>query len=70
VWKVKPMQYSEFLFAKQHNSIISMGFASLNIHVEIHKIHIEGDAIPIGNLNLFFNLFSITKISKLESIFV
>jgi hypothetical protein len=47
-----------------------MGFASLNIHVEIHKIHIEGNPIPIGDLNLFLNLFSITKVSKLESIFV
>jgi len=47
-----------------------MGFASLNIHVEIHKIHVEGSAIRIGNLNLFLNLFSITKVSKLESIFV
>jgi hypothetical protein len=43
-----------------------MGFASLNIHVEIHKIHIEGSATPIRNLNLF----SITKVSKLESIFL
>jgi hypothetical protein len=40
-----------------------MGFASLNIHDEIHKIHIEGSAI--GNINLFLNLFSITKVSKL-----
>jgi hypothetical protein len=47
-----------------------MGFASLNIHVKIHKIHIESNAIPIGSLYLFLNLFSITKFSKLESIFV
>jgi hypothetical protein len=47
-----------------------MGFASLNIHVEIHKIHIEGSTILIENLNLFLNLFSITKVSKLESIFL
>jgi hypothetical protein len=43
-----------------------MGFASLNIHVEIHKIHNKSSAILIGNLNLF----SIIEISKLESIFV
>jgi hypothetical protein len=39
-----------------------MGFASLNIHVEIHKIHIKSIAIPINFLNLFVNLFSITKV--------
>jgi len=43
-----------------------MGFAALNIHLEIHKIHSKSNAIPIRN----FNLFSIIKISKLESIFV
>ncbi len=36
-----------------------MVFASINIHVESHKIHSKGNAIPIGNLNLFLNLFSI-----------
>jgi hypothetical protein len=43
-----------------------MGFASLNIHVEIHKIHIKSIAIPIKK----FNLFSIIKVSKPNSIFV
>jgi hypothetical protein len=47
-----------------------MGFASLNIHVEIHKIHFEGNAILIGNFNFFKNIFLITKVSKLELIFV
>jgi hypothetical protein len=45
-----------------------MGFASLNIHVEIHKIHIKSIAMPIRNLNLFLNLFLVTKVSKPNSI--
>jgi hypothetical protein len=28
-----------------------MGVASLNIHVEIHKIHDKNIAIPIGNIS-------------------
>jgi hypothetical protein len=47
-----------------------MGFASLNIHVEIHKIHIKSITIPIKNFHLFLNLFSVTKVSKPNSIFV
>jgi hypothetical protein len=47
-----------------------MGFASLNIHVGIHKIHIEDITILITNLNLLLNLFSITKVSKIKSILV
>jgi NADPH-dependent 7-cyano-7-deazaguanine reductase QueF-like protein len=41
-----------------------MGFASLNIHVEIHKIYIKNMVIPIKKFNLFLNLFSNTKFSK------
>jgi hypothetical protein len=47
-----------------------MGVASLNIHVEIRRTHIKNIAIPIGNLNLFLNLISMTKVSKPDSIFV
>jgi hypothetical protein len=38
-----------------------MGFTSLNIHVEIHKIHIEGNAISIGNFNLLIIIFQSQK---------
>ncbi len=34
--------------------IISMGFASLNIYVEIHKIHIKSITIPIRKKIIYF----------------
>jgi hypothetical protein len=47
-----------------------MGFTSLNIHLEIYKIHIKSIAILIRNLNLKKDSFSIIKVSKPDSIFV
>jgi hypothetical protein len=47
-----------------------MGFTSLDIHLEIHKIHIKSIAILIRNHNLILNLFLNTKVSKPNSIFV